>query len=50
MQFIPIADILDLIWLVAVREGRARILSLFALLLLLAALAAAGAVALRFLG
>lgn len=50
VQFIPIADILDLIWLVAVREGRARILSLFALLLLLAALAAAGAVALRFLG
>lgn len=49
-QFIPIADVLALIWLVAVREGRARYFSLFALLLLLAALTAAGAVALRFLG
>ena len=50
VQFIPVADILDLIWLLAVREERCRLLSLAALLLLLAALSAAGAVALWFLG
>lgn len=49
-QGIPLVDLLSLIWFVAVQEGRVRFLSLFALLLLLTALVAAGLLALRFLG
>ena len=37
-QFLPVVDILDLIWLMAVREEKHRILSLLALILLLVAL------------
>ena len=40
-QFLPVVDILDLIWLTAVREEKHRILSLLALILLLVALSAA---------
>ena len=40
-QFLPVVDIFDLIWLMAVREEKHRILSLLALILLLIALFAA---------
>ncbi|MGP1367438.1 MAG: hypothetical protein ACTTKW_08985 [Schwartzia sp. (in: firmicutes)] len=49
-QLIPLVDLLALIWFIAVQEGRARLLSLFALLFLLAALVAAGLFTLRFFG
>ena len=47
-QWVPLLDLLSLVWFIAVQEGRARLLSLFALLLLLTTLVAAGLLALRF--